>query len=218
MAVKKHKNEVPVSKDDLEDFIWMSYRYCIGRHTIASHMHASTILKYIGHMSEERQQFAVTDIRKDISHIIHFENNVYVDGYCEAGDAISILIKFMIENNISLKECDVLKHNKIKINTTTGVVSVEPIPEEEYENTDKYKYSFIQNTINDVIVWIKLCNYLDKRSHKFIEYNGERMEVFPFPDINQYGVPEILWTTIDSYKDHPHITQYIAPEYIKFVD
>ena len=30
-----------------EDFIWMSYRYCIGRKTIAANMHADTIANFI---------------------------------------------------------------------------------------------------------------------------------------------------------------------------
>ena len=46
-----------------EDCMWMSYRYCIGRHTIASHMHAGSIWKNCQHrMSPERQLFTAFDI------------------------------------------------------------------------------------------------------------------------------------------------------------
>ena len=34
---------VKVSAKDMDDFIWMSYRYCIGRKTIAASCHAGTI-------------------------------------------------------------------------------------------------------------------------------------------------------------------------------
>ena len=48
-----------------EDCIWMSYRYCIGRHTIASHCHASDIANNAyGRMSKERTQFMSKDINK----------------------------------------------------------------------------------------------------------------------------------------------------------
>ena len=50
-----------------EDCIWMSYRYCIGRHTIASHMHANDIWKNCrGRMSKERELFTAFDINRSI--------------------------------------------------------------------------------------------------------------------------------------------------------
>jgi hypothetical protein len=50
-----------------EDYIWMSYRYCIGRHTIASHCHATQIAQdAYGKLSKERSQFNSEDINREI--------------------------------------------------------------------------------------------------------------------------------------------------------
>ena len=47
MAKKKVKKEEPKEMSMYEeDLIWMSYRYCIGRHTIAASMHAGEIAKH----------------------------------------------------------------------------------------------------------------------------------------------------------------------------
>lgn len=56
-----------------EDSMWMSYRYCIGRHTIASHMRANDIaLQCYGRMSEERSIFTAYDINREIERCLQF--------------------------------------------------------------------------------------------------------------------------------------------------
>ena len=81
-----------------EDCMWMSYRYCIGRHTIASHMHAGDIWKNCkGRMSNERSLFTAFDINREIESSMafvkpyfHFPltslNSIYtsaIDIFCE---------------------------------------------------------------------------------------------------------------------------------------
>lgn len=56
-----------------EDSMWMSYRYCIGRHTIASHMRANDIASHCyGRMSEERSIFTAYDINREIEMCLQF--------------------------------------------------------------------------------------------------------------------------------------------------
>ena len=56
-----------------EDSMWMSYRYCIGRHTIASHMRANDIASHCyGRMSEERSIFTAYDINREIERCLQF--------------------------------------------------------------------------------------------------------------------------------------------------
>ena len=45
--MKKKKNNICLDNKAMEDFIWMSYRYCIGRKTIAAATHADTIREFI---------------------------------------------------------------------------------------------------------------------------------------------------------------------------
>lgn len=56
-----------------EDCMWMSYRYCVGRHTIAASMHASAIWKHCkGRMSDERSLFTAFDINREIESSMVF--------------------------------------------------------------------------------------------------------------------------------------------------
>ena len=56
-----------------EDCMWMSYRYCIGRHTIAASMHAPAIWKHCkGRMSDERALFTAFDINREIESSMVF--------------------------------------------------------------------------------------------------------------------------------------------------
>ena len=56
-----------------EDCMWMSYRYCIGRHTIAASMHAADIWKNCkGRMTDERALFTAFDINREIESSMVF--------------------------------------------------------------------------------------------------------------------------------------------------
>jgi hypothetical protein len=91
----KKKNTINISNSSLEDMIWMSYRYCIGRHTIAAAHHAETIHSVIKSnpdlMSNEKKAFNAKDIRREITSQIAFRSNVYVEG-CNDFDAFSLLL------------------------------------------------------------------------------------------------------------------------------
>ena len=59
-----------------EDCMWMSYRYCIGRHTIASHMHANDIWQNCrGRIKPERELFTAFDINREIEDKLRFSSN-----------------------------------------------------------------------------------------------------------------------------------------------
>ena len=58
-----------------EDSMWMSYRYCIGRHTIAAHMRAGDIGTHCyGRMTRERSIFTAYDINREIEQRLQFGN------------------------------------------------------------------------------------------------------------------------------------------------
>ena len=102
-----------------EDCAWMSWRYCIGRHTIASHMHAHDIwVNCKGRTSPERQLFNAFDINREIERCIewrtpnfHFPitslNRIY-------STAVDIVCEFLEEYNINSIE-EFLKYKKIDI-------------------------------------------------------------------------------------------------------
>lgn len=58
------------------DCMWMSYRYCIGRHTIAAHMHANNIWQHCkGRMDKEQELFNAYDINREIEAKLSFGHN-----------------------------------------------------------------------------------------------------------------------------------------------
>ena len=102
-----------------EDCMWMSYRYCIGRHTGASTMHAENIWKNCkGRMSSERELFTAFDINREIERCLsfikpyfHFPltslNKIYTS-------AVDIVCEFMEDYNIKSIE-DFIKYRDIHV-------------------------------------------------------------------------------------------------------
>lgn len=148
-----------------EDCLWMSYRYCIGRHTIASHMHAYDIWKNCkGRMSKERELFTAFDINREIEDKLRFGcgpqwtfpntplNVIYKS-------AIDLFCEFLEDYDIKSKE-DYLKYYSIdviltdnergyKIETTTWeekLQSLIPVFNEKYNNIE---------SVEDIINLIK---------------------------------------------------------------
>ena len=121
-----------------EDCMWMSYRYCIGRHTIASHMHASNIWKHCkGRMNKERQLFTAYDINREIEQSLsfikpyfHFPitslNRIYIS-------AIDIFCQFLEDFDIK-SEKDLIKYRDvyIKLYDNERGYTFETITWEEY--------------------------------------------------------------------------------------
>ena len=103
-----------------EDSMWMSYRYCIGRHTIASHMRANDIASHCyGRMSEERSIFTAYDINREIERCLQFGcgptwlfpitslNAIYTS-------AIDIFCQFVEDFEIKTID-DLLKYKEVKV-------------------------------------------------------------------------------------------------------
>jgi len=103
-----------------EDSMWMSYRYCIGRHTIASHMRAGDIAKECyRRISDERSIFTAYDINREIEQQLmfgcgpswHFPitslNKIYTS-------AIDIYCQFIEDYQIKSKE-DLLKYKDVHV-------------------------------------------------------------------------------------------------------
>ena len=120
------------------DNMWMSYRYCIGRHTIASHMHAGDIWQNCkNRMSDERALFTAFDINREIEMSLSFMkpnfhfpltslNRIYTS-------AVDIVCQFMIDYNIKSNE-DFIKYKDIHIILTDNdqCYKIETVTWEEY--------------------------------------------------------------------------------------
>jgi hypothetical protein len=126
--MKKKKNNICLDNKAMEDFIWMSYRYCIGRKTIAAAMHADTIREFINNnpniISENRMQFMATDIRREINHITNWCDNVHIEGTNDI-DTYSMLLYKSNEYNNTDKKAFIYN-----VDTYKGIVEVEETTKE----------------------------------------------------------------------------------------
>lgn len=124
--------------DIIDDMIWMSYRYCIGRHTIAAAMHAPQLAQFIAvnDISEQRRQFYAEDILSSINDVLRWRDDVRFDGFYE--DAFGVLFQ------------QPESKNTIYIIDRTGKVSTK---EGEVKNS-------FRDTYMDLIPWYKLAMWL----------------------------------------------------------
>lgn len=102
------------------DCMWMSYRYCVGRHTIAAHAHAGDIAtQCYGRMSDERSIFTAYDINREIEESLRWSsgvdfrfpvtslNKIYTT-------AVDIWCQFIEDYNITSKE-EYLRYKSVDI-------------------------------------------------------------------------------------------------------
>lgn len=152
------------------DNIWMSYRYCIGRHTIASHCHAGDIANNAyGRMSKERMQFMAKDINQEIYNYLHVNDWFCVDNVWNLKSFRPLDIFYQCLNDIGLKtyddikkirniECDFKKDGELNTNVY-------------YFNNGKFNYKSFMD-VEDLEVWQRLANLFDIENHKWCRMEG----------------------------------------------
>ena len=165
-----YQNNFPLTNYE-EDCMWMSYRYCIGRHTIASHMHATDIWQNCkgDRMSKERQLFTAFDINREIESNLtfmrpsfHFPltslNKIYTP-------AVDIVCQFMEDYNIKSIE-DFIKYKEIyvKLYDNERGYTFETITWEEYlrpKVLDYCKKYYIDQSFTEDSAWKYYCDCRD---------------------------------------------------------
>lgn len=207
----------------IDDCIWMSYRYCIGRHTIASHMHAADIANYIiknnDVISEDRKKFYAEDIRRTIEEQLHYSPFNFRYNYSVSVSErrpLEALINFLINNN----SLDKIK-NITGIEVYKDAVSKEIKYDVSYSESDKNKDRFTYYDITDLITWMNLSSYLDKDSWKTCKVKtdtGEIKEIAYFDSYSQINGNSLEFkkekVPIVCYENSPYLTGYLIEENI----
>ena len=165
--MEKNKKELSFS----EDYVWMSYRYCVGRHTIAAHYHATTIARDVyGKISDERMQFNSEDICNCIYDNLHFKDFIDFGWFGnipkERFKPLDVVYSIFNKENIDCEE-------KVKSIKTIAIDWNKDKNDFDYsiyyfnENDKNKDYGRSMWDIADLEVWQKLANLFDRRTHKY---------------------------------------------------
>lgn len=170
-----------------KSMVWMSYRYCIGRHTIASHCHAGDLANFLyNKTSDEYKQFLSEDINSEIANqltfgILSFENRWSIPR--NLFRPLEILYDALTKAEIDspekyqrIKEIEVYYDSKKGFTYSTYF----------WDEPKMYKRSLMD--IQDLEVWQRLANLLDMSSHKKCTLtNGTEVEYYEYTILNTYG-------------------------------
>lgn len=199
-----------------ETCIWMSYRYAIGRSSIASCCHAADIVRYgLDWIPENRREFTARDIRDCINNQLMWTNNIRKDGYSNKYDILSCILKYMFDNNIEDSELFYLQH-VWQVNVDTGEVTIQFQTDIKPSEMDRLFSLF--TSIHDYLPWIKLANFLDKEQHCLVDVNFNNQqtsrECFIIYDQLQDKTIMKYYVPCDAFQNNPSILSYLSPEYI----
>lgn len=206
-----------------EDCIWMSYRYCIGRKTIASHMHAGNIAENAYHrLSNERMEFMAKDILEEIHTKLSFMD-IRADQSIKYNNADFILIEELFKfyndhkNDENFKEIVSMHYNG------DGCWDIKYAGEKDTE-FNKIFGIYRSSDIDDLVVWYKLAKCFMKSKHKiFVSKDDQQIEYFDcYERFNKQagdGSYEVVYLMIkvpvDGYIKNPHVTVYLNEEFKK---
>lgn len=199
--------EINVDHDFIDDCLWMSYRYCIGRHTIAANAHAKDMVTFLRFnpdmVSGERKLFMASDIRDEIDDNIRMFGNVVIKDRSKQFTALELILFKLAEEGLKYTGSE-----KFDVNRTEHTVDI-------HGGGDPVN----KISISDFIPWINVANWLDPQYEITYECNGksETKPALPRFQVNNNGAVHVNWNTVEDFETRPYVYAYIAPEYIKSV-
>lgn len=220
------KKRIKKLSDYEETLIWMSYRYAIGRHTIASHSHAGDIAQNSYErllLTPTRMQFMAKDINSEISSRLSWSSfNFRIDQYYGENrfghSPLDLFYEFINSLNITdVQELGKYKDVHCYIDNFTGEVRYET---KLNEDDSKRYVSFMD--YEDYECWQTLAKVFDLKHHKFCKciYNGEE-SIIEYVDIYRREMRddglikyEKVKMPIDGYLKNTYISTRINEDYI----
>lgn len=223
--VTKNKVKNPLSDYEM-DAMWMSYRYAIGRSSIACVMHAGNMVKNVyGRIPENRLDFTAYDMRREINQRLAWGYNFGLDYSIlqEEFDPIKALMEFSKRQDVhEVGLLKFLQNHSVKVSKGTNGEYMFYIEETKDNNFELYAHQ-----LDDLVVWANAANALDSKKHHTIttEYEGQIKEYEAFEliiqhynnDTQQFDLA-LHYCPIDSYLETAGKQSYLAEEFIKKID
>jgi hypothetical protein len=204
--------KVEVHKGFLEDLIWMSCRYAIGRHTIHCGTHPEHIMNnFYKNMDDWYKKSLVREIRNCINDQLKFIDGIKLIGRNNI-DAAFVICKEAERYDVKdINRCEFM------IDTNDDCIPATVTYSDSKKN--------ISNELDDLLVWSKLANFLDEERHLkarciWGEDGVEKdkvLTVFPFPhkSYTNEGIKyEILYCDVNSYIEKPGQCIFISDKNI----
>lgn len=169
--MKSNKSKKGLSTFE-EDCIWMSYRYCIGRSTIAAHMHAGGIANFVyDKLTPERLEHMSEDICREIYDKLKWNGLINMGWYGnipkEYFKPIDVIYNILKNENIdSPEKFRDIKNIRIEWDHETKKY-IHEISWVNHETKFKDYGNLSLTTFHDLEIWQNLANLLDIRTHKF---------------------------------------------------
>lgn len=207
MAKKTSKKYL---SDYEEDLIWMSYRYCIGRHTIAAGMHAGNIVKNsYDKLNPERRDFMAFDIRREIESILRWNKpGFYLGSMFQRQDLPEYRPLELFIEAINYKSREELhKIKSIHLDSIGGEYTIEYLKDGECET-----FSLIE--LHDLMTWMDVASCFDSKSHKTCKvFNPKTNETEEIEYFDSYVLADFrsvrfkkIKVPVSEYVKNPFIT------------
>lgn len=163
-------------KDFLENLMWTSYRYCIGRHTYVTMLAQEMGEYFYDKLSDERKQYIAEDIRSSISDYLCYQPFNFTFDYTIPRSERKPMETFL--DFVSKNEYEDDKW----LSYVRGICAYKKDGNIEYEvshnDNPKYDIKICEHDLLDLIPWMDLASLFDIKNHKIVvtELNGEIKE------------------------------------------
>lgn len=206
---------LPISEFE-ETCMWMSYRYAIGRHTIAASMHANDIATHFFYrLSNDRKEFTAFDIAREIDNDLRWQFNLFIEypnlnvNYYPYEILMNFIKKYNIKDLDEFNKFDRIDYDcsteEFKVKYVSSYIDAyhsSPIGEEQHEIYDK-KRNYNTIDLDDLLHWQMLAACFDVKRLKVVKtlYEGKEEEHICFKSYSkQYGKA----TEISQYNGEPY--------------
>ena len=160
----------------MEDLLWTSYRYCIGRHTYVSSLAKDMGDYFYDELTDERKIHIAEDIRSQIEDRLHAESfNFSYDWSVPRRERrpLEHLLEFINSQDFT-SEKDLIKFTRIEAYKKNGKLNYETSKTEN----PKFELPVYEFELLDYLPWADLASLFDIKNHHVITVGGKEYEAF----------------------------------------